>query len=76
VKEVSEILKLRGLKKLPVLDTNCGQCVGIVDKFTLEKAESHNLHEESIEHFMDSDFETLRPDSWFDNAAGETRILT
>eukprot|EP01125_Pyxidicula_operculata_P009830 TRINITY_DN3234_c0_g1_i2.p1 TRINITY_DN3234_c0_g1~~TRINITY_DN3234_c0_g1_i2.p1 ORF type:complete len:759 (-),score=88.28 TRINITY_DN3234_c0_g1_i2:485-2761(-) len=50
------------LKRIPVVDSNTKQFVGIVDRTILEKARGHGLGEHAVHEFMETTVKTLTSD--------------
>ena len=68
VADASELLLQFRLKKLPVLDSDTGACVGIVDGMAVEKARAHSLSHLLVEEIMDTEFQCLSADARFEDA--------
>jgi tRNA nucleotidyltransferase (CCA-adding enzyme) len=59
IAHAADIMGRYGLKSLPVVDEQTGECVGIIEHQIADKAEGHGLGKIQVSEYMQRDFSTV-----------------
>lgn len=62
ISQATEVMTRFGLKAIPVVESNGGPCVGILEHQIADKAVSHGLGKIPLKEYMITDFSTLNKD--------------